>query len=126
MPYLQVLTEINVIQSWRYKFPLLYRVALDVLPAQASAVSSERVFSSSKETDTLRRSSLSPQKIEELQILKFVYRAEQQEQVDLCEGLVADKAEISVIDVDPAFVDDLLAQGKINNLVELIGHCVGQ
>jgi hypothetical protein len=40
-------------------FPLLFRVAMDVLPAQASTVPSERVFSSSKETCTARRASLS-------------------------------------------------------------------
>lgn len=36
----------------------MYRLAEDVLPAQASSVPSERVFSSGKETDTLRRNSV--------------------------------------------------------------------
>ncbi|KII82957.1 hypothetical protein PLICRDRAFT_74446, partial [Plicaturopsis crispa FD-325 SS-3] len=55
-------------------FPLLYRIALDVLPVQASAVPCERVFSSSAETDTCRRSNLSPKRMEMLQILKYAYR----------------------------------------------------
>ncbi|KIK78645.1 hypothetical protein PAXRUDRAFT_163427, partial [Paxillus rubicundulus Ve08.2h10] len=53
-------------------FPLLYRIALNVLPAQASAVPCERVFSSGKETDTDQRSNLSPETMERLQILKYV------------------------------------------------------
>ncbi|KDQ21136.1 hypothetical protein BOTBODRAFT_89441, partial [Botryobasidium botryosum FD-172 SS1] len=55
-------------------FPLLFRVALDVLPAQASAVPCERVFSSSKETITPRRNSLDAETTEILQVLKFIYR----------------------------------------------------
>jgi len=44
---------------------------MDILPVQASSVSYERVFSSSKETITARRNSLSPQLVEALQLLKF-------------------------------------------------------
>jgi len=44
---------------------------MDILPIQASSVPCERVFSSSKETITARRNSLSPQLIEALQLLKF-------------------------------------------------------
>ncbi|KAJ6509827.1 hypothetical protein DFH09DRAFT_856567, partial [Mycena vulgaris] len=47
---------------------------LDVLPVQASAVPCDRVFSSSKETDALRRGNLSPTVMKMLQILKFIYR----------------------------------------------------
>jgi hypothetical protein len=44
---------------------------MDILPIQASSVPCERVFSSSKETITARRNSLSPQLVEALQLLKF-------------------------------------------------------
>jgi hAT family C-terminal dimerisation region len=44
---------------------------MDLLPIQASSVPCERVFSSSKETTTDRRSHLSPKMIEALQLLKF-------------------------------------------------------
>ncbi|TFK19561.1 hypothetical protein FA15DRAFT_551009, partial [Coprinopsis marcescibilis] len=54
----------------------VFNVALDVLPAQASAVPSERVFSSAKETDTLRRNGLSSMMMEVLQISKFDYKSE--------------------------------------------------
>jgi hypothetical protein len=44
---------------------------MDILPIQAFSVSCKRVFSSSKETITARRNSLSPQLVEALQLLKF-------------------------------------------------------
>ena len=59
---------------------------MDVLPAQATAVPCERVFSSSKETCTLRRSQLGPTTIEMLQVLKYLY---QRERLDFTTGLLA-------------------------------------
>jgi hypothetical protein len=44
---------------------------MDILPIQASSVPCERVFSSSKETITARRNSLSPHLVEALQLLKY-------------------------------------------------------
>ena len=61
------------LQNDQHRFPLIFRIALDILPAQASAVPCERVFSSSKETDTLQRANLSPDVMERLQILKHLY-----------------------------------------------------
>lgn len=55
-------------------FPTLFRIALDVLPVQASAVPSERVFSASKETDTDRRSNTEVELMEMLQVLKYAFR----------------------------------------------------
>ncbi|KAG9076270.1 hypothetical protein FRC06_009600 [Ceratobasidium sp. 370] len=69
----QDMGTIELVQYWRahqYEFPLLYRVAMDVLPAQASSVSSERAFSSSKLTCTRERSVISSENLERLQILK--------------------------------------------------------
>ena len=59
---------------------------MDVLPAQASAVPCERVFSSSKETCTLRRSRISPQLMETLQVLKFAHK---RDHLNFTVGLVA-------------------------------------
>lgn len=98
-------------------FPTLYVVALDVLPVQASAVPCERVFSSSKETDALRRGNLSPTVIEMLQILKFIYR---NGRIDFTEGWIATEEELSVIDVDPQILEELLAAGRIEELVDLL------
>ena len=44
---------------------------MDILPIQAFSVPCERVFSSSKETVTARRNSLSPDIMEALQLLKY-------------------------------------------------------
>ncbi len=49
---------------------------MDVLPIQGTSVPCERVFSSSKETDTARRNRLTPEMMEALQILKFGIRSE--------------------------------------------------
>ncbi|KAG5649309.1 hypothetical protein H0H81_004694 [Sphagnurus paluster] len=73
------LDDLDLLRFWtnmKPKYPLLFRVALDVLPVQASSVPCERVFSSSKETNTLRRSQLSPAMMEVLQMLKFMFRSD--------------------------------------------------
>ncbi|KDN46242.1 hypothetical protein RSAG8_04469, partial [Rhizoctonia solani AG-8 WAC10335] len=54
--------------------PILQAIPHDVLPVQASSVSSERVFSSSKNTCTLSRNKLGADTVEMLQILKYSLR----------------------------------------------------
>ena len=46
-------------------------MAVDYLPIQGSSVPCERVFSSSAETVTKRRNKISPELMEELQMLKY-------------------------------------------------------
>lgn len=46
---------------------------MDILPAQASAVACERLFSSSAETCTRRRNRINPELMEALQTLKFSF-----------------------------------------------------
>jgi len=46
---------------------------MDILPAQASAVACERLFSLSKETCTPRRNRINPDLMEALQTLKFSF-----------------------------------------------------
>lgn len=62
---------------------------MDILPIQASSVPCERVFSSSKETITARRTFLSPRLVEALQLLK--YESKQGRGISFIEDL--DKAE---------------------------------
>jgi hAT family C-terminal dimerisation region len=58
---------------------------MDILPIQASSVPCERVFSSSKETITARRNSISPRLVEGLQLLK--YTRKQGREISFIEGL---------------------------------------
>jgi hypothetical protein len=60
-----------VVQINSTVFPTLFAMAMDYLPIQASAVSCERVFSSSAETDTKKRNRINPLLMESLQMLKF-------------------------------------------------------
>ena len=50
------------------------RIALDVLPCQASSVPCEWLFSASKQTADSRRASLGAKRFEELQIMRFAWR----------------------------------------------------
>ena len=52
-------------------YPTLFLMVMDYLPIQASSISCEHVFSSSSETDTMRRKQISPLMMEALQMLKF-------------------------------------------------------
>ncbi|KAF5368777.1 hypothetical protein D9615_010411 [Tricholomella constricta] len=54
-------------------YPTLARIALDILPSQASSVPCERVFSSAKLTATDRRARLGAIIFEELQIMKAAW-----------------------------------------------------
>ncbi|CCO37986.1 hypothetical protein BN14_12147 [Rhizoctonia solani AG-1 IB] len=72
-PKSESMGSVELVDYWKvhqYTYPLLYRIAMNVLPAQASSVSSERVFSSSKMTCTSERSRLSTESVEYLQVLK--------------------------------------------------------
>ncbi|CDO76288.1 hypothetical protein BN946_scf184917.g4 [Trametes cinnabarina] len=74
--------DVDLLYYWdthARSFPYLFRVALDILPVQASSVTSERVFSSSKETDTLRRTGLDAAMMEILQVLKYAINQEARE-----------------------------------------------
>ncbi|KIJ32645.1 hypothetical protein M422DRAFT_99245, partial [Sphaerobolus stellatus SS14] len=55
-------------------YPRLFQLALDYLPAQASSVPSEHVFSGGGETGTRRCNCISPVLFEQLQMLKFLLK----------------------------------------------------
>ena len=54
-------------------YPTLARIAIDMLPCQASSVPCEWLFSASKQTADVRRASLGAKRFEELQIMKFAW-----------------------------------------------------
>ena len=62
-------------QTNQRQFPTLARIALDVLPAQASSVPCERLFSSAKLVATNLRSRLGAERFEEIQLLKWHWRS---------------------------------------------------
>ncbi|KIJ31511.1 hypothetical protein M422DRAFT_101791, partial [Sphaerobolus stellatus SS14] len=63
-------------------YPRLFRLALDYLPAQASSVPSEHVFSAGGETDRHHGNRISPALFEQLQMLKFMLK---KAHLDFCE-----------------------------------------
>ncbi|SRR6266478_9478823 len=67
---------IGTIQINKAEFPMLFKIVLDYLPIQASSVPCERVFSSAKETNTLKRNCIHPVLMEALQTLKFLLKKE--------------------------------------------------
>lgn len=56
------------------RYPTLARIALDVLPVQASSVACERLFSAAKHITTDNRSRLRTDVFEQLQLLKTSWR----------------------------------------------------
>ena len=65
---------LTLAQTMEKRFPNLFCLAMDVLPAQASSVPCERLFSSGKETCTARRNRIHPKLMEVLQALKLSSR----------------------------------------------------
>jgi hypothetical protein len=57
-------------------FPTLFKMAMNYLPVQASAVPCERIFSLSAETDMKKQNRISPLLMEALQMLKFHLKKE--------------------------------------------------
>jgi hAT family C-terminal dimerisation region len=93
---------------------------MDVLPVQASAVPCERVFSSSKETCTLRRSRLSPQLMEALQVLKFSFK---QDRLTFTDDLLAVEKDYTIAGpVTAKAIEELISTGKIDELGELLAN----
>jgi hypothetical protein len=72
-----------------FTFPTLFAIAMDYLPIQASSVPSERVFSSSSETDTVRRNRIKPVLMEAIQMLKFGLK---KARLDFTKGWKTDEA----------------------------------
>ena len=64
----------SVKQSSQVTLPTLFKMALDYLPIQASAVPSEWVFLSSAKTDMKKRNCINPMSMETLQMLKFALK----------------------------------------------------
>jgi hypothetical protein len=79
---------------------------MTVLAVPATSVPSERVFSSSAQTDTPRRNRLSPAMMEALQVLKFNHR---NGVISFTSGFVDDPEELEMV----AF--DEMSDGDVEN-----------
>lgn len=93
-------------------FPTLYKIAMDFLPIQASAIPCERVFSSSGDTFTKKRNRLSPHLMEALQVVKFVLK---KEQLHFTKGWAASQRDMEynlMCAIGSASHEDLLASGS--------------
>ena len=103
-------------------------MALDYLPIQASSVASERVFSSSAETDTKRQNRIHPVLMEALQMLKFLLK---QWRLNFTDGWAVTEEELEYYADDDEDSADLL--GKLTSEIREDGidideviHVVGQ
>lgn len=93
---------------------------MDYLPIQASSVPSERVFSSSGETDTQKRNRISPILMEALQMLKFSLKKERQ---NIGAKLMTEESELEDprgSDPDPEMLGELFAGGFEDNLDRIL------
>jgi hypothetical protein len=91
-------------------FPMVYAIAMDYLPIQASAVPCERVFSSSSETYTKRRNCISPVLMEALQMVKFSLK---KERLNFTKGWAASQWAMESVIVSDNGSDELLAPVSI-------------
>ncbi|KAJ7464854.1 hypothetical protein B0H11DRAFT_1610353, partial [Mycena galericulata] len=78
----------------------------------------ERVFSSSKETCTLRRNRLSPGLLEILQFLKYMYK---QLRLDFTADILAKEEDYAIEgDITENAIRELMKTGAIQELAELL------
>jgi hypothetical protein len=101
-------------------FPTLYKLTMDFLPIQASAVPCECVFSSSSDTFIKKRNRLSPYLMEVLQIVKFSLK---KDQLHLTKGWAASQNNIEyhlMCVTGSSSHEDLLMSGSDNLLISAI------
>jgi len=115
MPFSVVMSLSSAEPFLVHVYPVLFHLAMDILPAQATAVPCERVLSS-KETCTLPRSQLGPTTLEILQVLKHLY---QRERLDFTTGILAKEDYTIEGPVTESAVLELLKAGKEEELHEL-------
>ena len=96
--------QYHVQQFSEASLPTCFDMSLDFLPIQASAVPSERVFSSSAETDTKKRNRINPVLMEALQMLKFALK---QSRLNFTKDWATPESDL--LEQEPDIGEDLLA-----------------
>jgi hAT family C-terminal dimerisation region len=110
-------------QMNEFTFPTLFAMAMDYLPIQASSVPSEHMFSSSSETDTVRRNRIKPALMEAIQMLKFGLK---KARLDFTKGWETDEALMNVQEPAPEedapedFLAALLGDNETDTLESLL------
>ncbi|KIL56845.1 hypothetical protein M378DRAFT_88744, partial [Amanita muscaria Koide BX008] len=97
----------DIIKLWQdihVNYPTLGRLALNVLPVQASSVPCERLFSGSKQTASDRRARLGSDRFEELQLMKFAWRR------NLTDIAAWNSQQVEEVDLDIADFQELLRE----------------
>jgi hypothetical protein len=113
-------------QANRMEFPTLFSIAMDYLPIQATSVPCERVFSSAKDTDTVKRNRISPVLMEALQMLKYSLK---KERLNFMDGWPTSEAVMSGVpvltrDLGSLFVDD--PDAALDDLLNSLGKYDGR
>lgn len=88
---------------------------MDYLPIQATSVPCERVFSSSKETDTAKRNRIDPALMEALQLLKFLLK---KERLNFVDGWSTSEAAMSGVRTKPTLDLGSLFEGDTNAVMD--------
>ena len=101
-----------------------FAMSLNFIPIQASAVPSERMFSSSAETDTKKRNRINPVLMEALQMLKFAIK---QSRLDFTKGWATPESILQ--EQEPELGEDLLSdllglnsEDAIDNIIQEFGE----
>jgi hypothetical protein len=113
-------------QANRMEFPTLFSIAMDYLPIQAMSVPCECVFSSAKDTDTVKRNRISPVLMEALQMLKY---SRKKECLNFMDGWPTSEAVMSGVpvltrDLGSLFVDN--PDAALDNLLNSLGKYDGR
>lgn len=89
------------------EFPMLFLIAMDYLPIQATSVPCERVFSSAKDTNTAKQNRISSVLMEALQMLKYSLK---KERLNFMKGWATSEAvmtmPVSIEELDSVLVKD--------------------
>lgn len=104
-------------QSSQSTYPTLFSVSLDYLPIQASAVPSERAFSSSAETDTKKRNRINPVLMEALQMLKFALK---KARLDFTAGWITSENDMQECEPEEDLLAALLGNDGEDSLDKII------